>query len=248
MVRTELVQDNPLSISVTRREQALRRSRFRGVTRGILSSVMAVIFIYSMLDIFSSSSYPSEIEFNYVPKPIRPERFPVSSTIHLPNHRPTILPRIQHEPVVEKLADKIVRESRLQDVRNTFLRAWNGYKAEAWGKDELRPISGGFKTKFCGWAATLVDTLDTLWIMELYEEFELALEELKNVDFTNTEGCQINLFETTIRHLGGLLSAFDISGGKRVILVQKAVELAEVLFTAFDTPNRMPSPHYVWSA
>ena len=84
--------------------------------------------------------------------------------------------------------------------------------------------------------------------MELYEEFELALKELKNVNFINTEGCQINLFETTIRHLGGLLSAFHISGGKRVVLVQKAVELPEVLFTAFDTPNRMPSPHYVWSA
>jgi mannosyl-oligosaccharide alpha-1,2-mannosidase len=150
--------------------------------------------------------------------------------------------------VIEKPDAKALRLSRLQDVRNTFLHAWNGYKAQAWGKDELRPITGGFKTPFCGWAATLVDTLDTLWIMELYDEFELALRELENVDFTNTEGCQINLFETTIRHLGGLLSAFDISGGKRIILIKKAVELAELLFTAFDTPNRMPTAHYVWSA
>jgi mannosyl-oligosaccharide alpha-1,2-mannosidase len=119
---------------------------------------------------------------------------------------------------------------------------------QAWGEDELRPIAGGFKTPFCGWAATLVDSLDTLWIMELYEEFELALQELENVDFTNTVGCKINLFETTIRHLGGLLSAFDVSGGKRVILVQKAAELAEILFTAFDTPNRMPTAHFTWSA
>ena len=133
-------------------------------------------------------------------------------------------------------------------MRNTFIHAWNGYKEQAWGKDELRPILGGFKNPFCGWAATLVDSLDALWIMELYDEFELALKELDNIDFTNTEGCQINLFETTIRHLGGLLSAFDVSGGKRTILVHKAVELAEVLFTAFDTPNRMPTAHYMWSA
>jgi mannosyl-oligosaccharide alpha-1,2-mannosidase len=149
--------------------------------------------------------------------------------------------------VIEKPEAKALRLSRLQDVRDTFLHAWNGYKEQAWAQDELRPITGGYKSPFCGWAATLVDSLDSLWIMEFYDEFELALKEVENIDFTNTEGCQINLFETTIRHLGGLLSAFDISGGKRVILVRKAVELAEVLFTAFDTPNRMPNAHYIVS-
>jgi mannosyl-oligosaccharide alpha-1,2-mannosidase len=133
-------------------------------------------------------------------------------------------------------------------VKDAFLHSWKGYKQEAWGKDELRPIQGGFKTPFCGWAATMVDSLDTLWIMGLKEEFEISLIELRTVDFTNTKGCTINLFETTIRHLGGLLAAFDISGGKYYVLVEKAVELAEVLYTAFDTPNRMPSPHYLWSA
>lgn len=110
------------------------------------------------------------------------------------------------------------------------------------------PVTGGFKSPFCGWAASLVDSLDTLYIMELYDEFVLSLHELPKIDFTGTEGCQINLFETTIRHLGGLLAAFDISGGRHMILLEKAVELAEVLFTAFDTPNRMPSPHYTWSS
>ena len=158
------------------------------------------------------------------------------------------IPAIQHKPGVENPVLKAQRQRRLAEVRNTFLHAWNGYKKEAWAQDELRPIKGGSKKTFCGWAATLVDTLDTLIIMELYEEFDLALVELANIDFTGTEGCQINLFETTIRHLGGLLSAYDLSGGKRKILIDKAVELAEVLFTAFDTPNRMPTPHYTWSA
>ena len=141
-----------------------------------------------------------------------------------------------------------LRESRKNEVRETFLHAWKGYKKEAWGQDELRPVKGGFKTPFCGWAATMVDTLDTLLIMELYEEYDIAMRELPKIDFTNKEGCNINLFETTIRHLGGLLSAFDLSGGKDPILIEKAVEIAEILFTAFDTPNRMPMPHYMWSA
>ncbi len=138
---------------------------------------------------------------------------------------------------MEAARDKELRESRLDEVRDAFSHAWKGYKQEAWGHDELRPITGGYKTPFCGWAATMVDALDTLWIMGLKEEFEISLVELRNVSFTDTEDCQINLFETTIRHLGGLLSAYDISGGKYNILVEKAVELAEILYTAFDTPK-----------
>lgn len=148
----------------------------------------------------------------------------------------------------ETAKEKEVRESRLKEVRDAFLHSWKGYKDQAWAQDELRPIAGGYKTPFCGWAATMVDSLDTLWIMDLKGEFELALGELRNVDFTHKQGCNINLFETTIRHLGGFLSAYDLSGGKYTILIEKAVELAEVLYTAFDTPNRMPTPHYMWSA
>jgi mannosyl-oligosaccharide alpha-1,2-mannosidase len=188
------------------------------------------------------------LEFNFVASPIRPEKFPVKNTLHLPRRAPARIPKIQPEPVAEKPVRRATRLSRLAEVRNTFLHAWNGYKSEAWGQDELKPVKGGSKKIFCGWAATLVDSLDTLLIMELYDEFELALEVLQKIDFTNTEGCQINLFETTIRHLGGLLSAFDLSGRTQYLLIEKAIELAEVLFTAFDTPNRMPVPHYIWSA
>lgn len=120
---------------------------------------------------------------------------------------------------------------------------------QAWAKDELRLLAGGFKTLFCGWAATIVDSLDKLWIMGLENEFELALGELKNMDFTHKEGCNINLFETTIRYLaGGGLLAWDLSGEKYPILVEKAVELGEVFYTAFNTLNRMPTSYFTWSA
>jgi len=189
----------------------------------------------------------SATNLNYVPIPIRPERYPVAKNLRLPRGSVKI-PKIQLEFFSETPKVKAIRESRLAEVRDAFLYAWAGYKKEAWAKDELRPIAGGFKTPFCGWAATMVDSLDTLWIMGLKEEFELSLVELRNVSFTATEGCQVNLFETTIRHLGGLLSAYDLSNGKYPILVEKAVELAEILYTAFDTPNRMPTPHFIWSA
>lgn len=205
-----------------------------------------VLCLYYVLQ-FSGFGKP-RFEFNYVPIPIRPELWPVKNPIHLPRGRSKKIPKIQHAPFSESATARKIRESRLDEVRDAFLHSWGGYKKEAWAKDELRPIAGGYKTPFCGWAATMVDSLDTLWIMGLRDEFELSLVELRNVDFTNTEGCQINLFETTIRHLGGLLAAFDISGGKYYLLVEKAVELGEILYTAFDTENRMPTPHYLWSA
>ena len=217
----------------------------RRVTRGLI--LTGLVFCLYLLLQHSGLGQP-RFEFNYVSIPIHPEKFPPQSIIPLPRRRAKKIPKIQHEPVPETAREKEVRESRLKEVRDAFLHSWKGYKDQAWAQDELRPIAGGYKTPFCGWAATMVDSLDTLWIMGLKGEFELALGELRNVDFTHKEGCNINLFETTIRHLGGFLSAYDLSGGKYTILIEKAVELAEVLYTAFDTPNRMPTPHYMWSA
>lgn len=69
-----------------------------------------------------------------------------------------------------------------------------------------------------------------------------------DIDFTTSTGNDIPVFETTIRYLGGLLGAYDIAGQQKKYhgLVDKAVELAEVLMGCFDTPNRMPVLFYQW--
>lgn len=105
-------------------------------------------------------------------------------------------------------------------------------------RDELTPISAQGKDTFGGWAATLVDSLDTLWIMDLKQEFGEAAQAAATLDWAKTDEGAVNLFETTIRHLGGLLGAYELSGEK--VLLQKALELGEMLYVAFDTPNRMP--------
>lgn len=108
------------------------------------------------------------------------------------------------------------------------------------------PLSGGNKDTFVGWAATLVDRLDSLYIMELQEEFDSALKALALIDFSKPNAERVPLFETTIRYLGGLLGAYDVSGGKYPILLQKADQLGEFLFRAFNTPNGIPVPYYWW--
>ncbi|KAG7279258.1 hypothetical protein CRUP_033194 [Coryphaenoides rupestris] len=58
-------------------------------------------------------------------------------------------------------------------VREAFLHAWTGYRSYAWGHDELKPVSKTFGEWF-GLGLTLVDALDTMWILGLKEEFSEA--------------------------------------------------------------------------
>jgi mannosyl-oligosaccharide alpha-1,2-mannosidase len=178
-----------------------------------------------------------------------PERHPVSpeALIKLPTGQSKELPQLQAKFKDESSSDKMQRLQQLDTIKSAFLHAWNGYKISAMGHDEVRPLRGGFKDTFNGWGATLVDALDTLWIMDLKEEFSMAVDYVKKIDFTTSTRKEIPVFETTIRYLGGMLGAYDISGHKYDILLEKSVELADVLMDAFDTPNRMPTLFYKWS-
>ncbi|MCJ1412808.1 hypothetical protein MMC19_006907 [Ptychographa xylographoides] len=174
------------------------------------------------------------------------ERYPVKDFIQLPSLQPQTLPRLQHVFEKESAEDKTTREERQAIVKKSFERTWQSYKSMAWMRDELRPLSGEYYTSFGGWAATLVDALDTLWIMDMKDEFEHAVKAAATIDFTTTDSDMLNIFETTIRYLGGFLGAYDISGGQYPILLEKAVQLAEILYCAFDTPNRFPVARWYW--
>ncbi|KAL7775405.1 hypothetical protein CFE70_009248 [Pyrenophora teres f. teres 0-1] len=177
-----------------------------------------------------------------------PEKFPVptESLIKLPSGKPKAIPKIQANFKKEDAATKSDRIAKLARIQSVAKKSWDGYKVKAWLHDELRPESGTFRDPFAHWGATLVDSLDTLWIMGLKEDFEEAVKAVDKIDFTTTPRADIPLFETTIRYLGGLLAAYDISGKKYKNLLDKAVELAEILIGAFDTPNRMPETYYYW--
>ncbi|KAM0464032.1 hypothetical protein ACHAO4_000758 [Trichoderma viride] len=154
----------------------------------------------------------------------------------LPTGKPNALPRIQASASVFKR--RAINEKRRTTVRDVFQRSYNAYKTHAWMRDELTPVSGSAKDPFGGWAATLVDALDTMWIMGFKDEFAEAAAAVGALDWSVTDSTAANMFETTIRHLGGLLSAYDLSGER--VLLHKAVELGEMLYMGFDTPNRMP--------
>lgn len=64
--------------------------------------------------------------------------------------------------------------SRLEAVREAFRHAWKGYKDFAWGHDELRPVSKSYSEWF-GLGLTLIDSLDTMWILG-FKEGRLTFE------------------------------------------------------------------------
>ncbi|KAL8378039.1 hypothetical protein RB595_008639 [Gaeumannomyces hyphopodioides] len=166
---------------------------------------------------------------------------PAAAMVRLPaadRQRP--MPRVQHDFARDepKALHVEMAEARLTAVRAAIKKSWDSYAKEAWGLDELRPLDGGGRDTFGGYGATLVDSLDTLWIAGLRAEFVDAVREACRIDFTTTSSTSLNVFETTIRFLGGLLSAYDLSGERALLL--KARELGDLLYAAFDTPNRIP--------
>lgn len=74
--------------------------------------------------------------------------------------------------------------------------------------------------------------------MDLKDDFYEAAAAAVTIDYSKSQDTSCNYFETTIRHLGGLLGAYDLS--KETALLEKAVELGDMLYMAYDTPNRMP--------
>lgn len=167
-----------------------------------------------------------------------PVHYPPQSISPLPTKAPVKYPKVQASLGEEPAEARAIRKHRQRAVKDVFAKCWASYQEYAWKADELAPVSGGKKNPFGGWAATLVDALDTLWIMDMKSEFEEAVQAAATIDFTKTDLDQVNVFETNIRYLGGFISAFDLSGDER--LLNKAIEVGEMLYKAFDTPNRMP--------
>ncbi|KAM0448469.1 hypothetical protein ACHAQK_000453 [Fusarium lateritium] len=167
---------------------------------------------------------------------------PVEDIQGPPNGTFKVLPRIQKERSDEYNEDTETT-ARKAAIKEAFTKSWQAYKKHAWGRDELAPVSLQGKTTFSGWAAQIVDALDTLWILDMKDEFKEAVQVVAMMDWSRTGDDYLNLFEVAIRHLGGLLSAYELSD--EAVLLGKAIELGEMLYVAFDTPNRLPS-HWLY--
>ena len=123
-------------------------------------------------------------------------------------------------------------EANKKLLHNMFIHAYDSYMYNAFPASELHPISctpGTFHLVRIP-ALTLIDTLDTLILMRNYTEFARSVERIRYLDskmkkeYKRNRGDRknekgglfsvnqnVSLFETTIRVLGGLLSAHQLA-------------------------------------
>ncbi|XP_071802353.1 endoplasmic reticulum mannosyl-oligosaccharide 1,2-alpha-mannosidase-like isoform X1 [Asterias amurensis] len=128
------------------------------------------------------------------------------------------------------------KNEKQEAVVAAFQHAWKAYRAHAWGHDELKPISKTYNEWF-HLGLTIIDSLDTMYIMGLDKEFEEARNWVEN-EMNIKPNVDVNLFETTIRVLGGLLSAYHLSNDE--VFLDKAKILGNSLLPAFNTKSKVP--------
>uniref|UniRef100_K3WIG8 alpha-1,2-Mannosidase n=1 Tax=Globisporangium ultimum (strain ATCC 200006 / CBS 805.95 / DAOM BR144) TaxID=431595 RepID=K3WIG8_GLOUD len=161
---------------------------------------------------------------------------------------------MQNDQYVLGAATRVGEDERLllvETVKDMFYHAYFGYLENAFPLDALLPISCRGETFELGkiQMLTLIDTLDTLAILEDATEFQRAVKlVISRADFNlDTE---VSVFETTIRVLGGLLSAHLFAIDEKLALyppevyqnelLELAVDLGERLMPAFKTATGIP--------
>ncbi len=133
---------------------------------------------------------------------------------------------------------KIDKKQMAARVKSEFLHAWNGYKTYAWGHDDLKPVSKTYRDWYGQTILmTPVDSLDSLYLLGFKKEADETRKYItENISFDKDIDAQN--FEITIRLLGGLLSAYQMTGDKKLLAL--AEDLGNRLLPAFDSPTGMP--------
>ncbi|KAF4555346.1 putative glycosyl hydrolase family 47 protein 5 [Elsinoe fawcettii] len=141
--------------------------------------------------------------------------------------------------------------ARQEEVRKVMKESWAGYEKYAWGYDEYHPISKtGRQMVQNGMGWIIVDALDTLMIMNMTSELAHAREWISTTLSYDVDH-DVNTFETTIRMLGGLLSAHYLSTEFKSwapvvdklsddLYLEKATDLADRLLGAYNSTSGVP--------
>ncbi|XP_077134902.1 ER degradation-enhancing alpha-mannosidase-like protein 3 isoform X3 [Ranitomeya variabilis] len=148
-------------------------------------------------------------------------------------------------------------------VLEMFDHAYGSYMLHAYPADELMPLTcrgrirgqepsrGDVDDALGKFSLTLIDTLDTLVVLNRTHEFEDAVRKVIN-DVNLDNDIVVSVFETNIRVLGGLLGGHSVAimlkeKGEQMLwyndeLLHMAKELGYKLLPAFNTTSGLPYP------
>nr|XP_032829022.1 ER degradation-enhancing alpha-mannosidase-like protein 3 isoform X2 [Petromyzon marinus] len=156
-------------------------------------------------------------------------------------------------------------KSRLREqVLEMFDHAYGSYMTRAFPDDELMPLScrgrdrerepsrGDADDALGRFSLTLIDSLDTLVVLDRLEEFDRAVRKVLSTVRLDSD-IVVSVFEANIRALGGLLGGHVMAamlrgkGGGHMAwyrdeLLLMASELGRRLLPAFNTSSGLPHP------
>lgn len=140
--------------------------------------------------------------------------------------------------IIAQSRQKVNKKQMAKQVKAEFLHAWNGYKKYAWGHDDLKPLSKSYKDWYGETLLmTPVDSLDTLYLLGLKKEGDKTRKYItENLSFD--KNLDVQNFEITIRLLGGLLSSYQMTNDKKLLVL--ADDLGTRLLPVFDSPTGLP--------
>uniref|UniRef100_A0A1A9X3F2 alpha-1,2-Mannosidase n=1 Tax=Glossina brevipalpis TaxID=37001 RepID=A0A1A9X3F2_9MUSC len=137
------------------------------------------------------------------------------------------LPFGGHPDSNENVDDK---RTKIQEMME---HAWDNYKLYAWGKNELlKPsLQTHMESSSNDMGTTIVDSLDTLYIMGLQTEYKEGREWIKrNFNLRNINEW-VSVSEMNTRFVGSFLTLYAFTGDD--MYKKKAIEVADKLLPAF---------------
>lgn len=122
------------------------------------------------------------------------------------------------------------------DIRSLIHNSFLSYRSKCSTSDYFQPISGGCLNS-SGLSLTTIESLETLYISGLSEDFKTSADYVLN-DFTCSSSKFQNFHEMGTKVLGGLIGIYSFTKDHRFI--EKAVECAGIMKHAFKSSIPYP--------
>ncbi|KAF4972268.1 hypothetical protein FZEAL_9628, partial [Fusarium zealandicum] len=141
---------------------------------------------------------------------------------------------------------------RANHIVEAFKHSWYGYYKYAYPRDTLHPLTETFENDGNSFGATAFDSLTTAIIMGDAAIVNRILSYITSVNFTFTKKVRedVNVFRSTVRYIGSMVSASDLLNGpfkylgatesQKKALLDQATNLADMLKISFDTKSLIP--------
>lgn len=127
--------------------------------------------------------------------------FPLHGTTHT-GINIDLVSGVEDRLITTEMKDESIKLGRIrkESIKDGMKHAWKGYKTYAWGMDEVKPISKQGSDPWGGMGVTLIDSLDTLWLMGMVDEFQEAKEWVAT-KLTFAHAGSVSVFEVPTKQL-----------------------------------------------